>query len=56
MSAIADQILEKVLTRLNIEDKSNEEKFNNIFAELHELTDEALKEGLSIEQVQKLLQ
>ncbi len=33
-----------------------EEKFNNIFAELHELTDEALKEGLSIEQVQKLLQ
>ena len=33
-----------------------EEQFNNIFAELHQLTDQALKEGLSIEQVQKLLQ
>ena len=33
-----------------------EEKFNTIFAELHELTDEALQDGLSIEQVQVLLQ
>ena len=33
-----------------------EEKFNNIFAQLHETTEQALKEGLSIEQVQKLLQ
>lgn len=33
-----------------------EEKFNNIFAELHKTTEEALKEGLSVEQVQKLLQ
>jgi hypothetical protein len=32
-----------------------EEKFNNIFTELYKLTDEALNEGLSIEQVQKLL-
>jgi len=32
-----------------------EEKFNNIIAELHETTEEALKEGLSIEQVQALL-
>jgi len=33
-----------------------EEKFNNIFAQLHEATEQALKEGLSIEQVHKLLQ
>jgi len=33
-----------------------EEKFNNIFAELHQTADEALKEGLSVEQVQKMLQ
>lgn len=33
-----------------------EEKINNIIAELHEITEEALKEGLSIEQVQALLQ
>ena len=32
-----------------------EEKINNIIAELHETTEEALKEGLSIEQVQALL-
>ena len=43
VTAIADQILEKVLTRLNIEDKSNEEKFNNIykiFPELDRLNEE----------------
>lgn len=43
VSAIADQILEKVLTRLNIENKSNEEKFNNIykiFPELDKLNEE----------------
>jgi hypothetical protein len=33
-----------------------EEKFNNIFAELHQTADEALKEGLSVEQVQTMLQ
>jgi hypothetical protein len=33
-----------------------EEKFNNIFAELHQTADEALKEGLSVEQVQAMLQ
>jgi hypothetical protein len=33
-----------------------EEKFNNIFAELHQTASDALKEGLSVEQVQKLLQ
>jgi hypothetical protein len=33
-----------------------EERINNIIAELHETTEEALKEGLSIEQVQALLQ
>jgi hypothetical protein len=38
------------------QNRTLEEKFNNIFAELHELTDEAFKEGLSVEQVQKLLQ
>jgi hypothetical protein len=32
-----------------------EEKINNIIAELHKTTEEALKEGLSIEQVQALL-
>lgn len=32
-----------------------EERINNIIAELHETTEEALKEGLSIEQVQALL-
>lgn len=32
-----------------------EEKFNNIVAELYETAEEALKEGLSIEQVQALL-
>ena len=33
-----------------------EEKFNSILAQLHETADEALKEGLSIEQVRALLQ
>jgi len=33
-----------------------EQKINNIIAELHETTENALKEGLSIEQVQALLQ
>jgi hypothetical protein len=33
-----------------------EQKINEIIAELHKTTDEALKEGLSLEQVQSLLQ
>jgi hypothetical protein len=32
-----------------------EDKFNNIFAELHEVTDEALRSGLSLEQIESLL-
>jgi len=33
-----------------------EQKINNIFAQLHETTDNALKDGLTLEQVQALLQ
>ena len=33
-----------------------EQKINDIFAQLHETTDNALKEGLTLEQVQALLQ
>jgi hypothetical protein len=33
-----------------------EQKINDIFAQLHETTDKAIKEGLSLEQVQALLQ
>jgi hypothetical protein len=33
-----------------------EQKINNIFAQLHETTDEAIKDGLTLEQVQALLQ
>jgi len=32
-----------------------EQKINDIFAELHEVTDNALKDGLTLEQVQALL-
>lgn len=43
MSTKADEILKRVLTRLNIQDKSNEEKLNNIykiFPELDKLNQE----------------
>jgi hypothetical protein len=33
-----------------------EQKINNIFAQLHETTDNAIKDGLTLEQVQALLQ
>ena len=32
-----------------------EDKFNDVFADLHKLTDEALRDGLSLEQIESLL-